>query len=164
MPATVMRHQHGSSRARTFSPAARTWAYSRPSAIPRTWAVSTAWTNMRATAGRRTAAIRRTPPAGGAARIRSALLDYSVVHNGEISLLRRQPPLHRNVRLQVHASDRYRGHHIHCSTTCYAQAAARRWRKRPTVIAAPFWSTIRGKAATESRDGSPICARCFPVF
>ena len=29
-------------------------------------------------------------------------------------LLRRQPPLHRDVRLPMHAADRYRGHHVHC--------------------------------------------------
>ena len=116
-----------------FSPAARTWAYSRPSAIPRTWDGFTGSTNMRATAGRRTAAIRRTPPAGGAARIRL-----------RCSTTRSYTTARSRLTMPTAASSK-------CSATnARCRPIPRSSHTLPSVSAAPFWSTIRGKAASEA--------------
>lgn len=56
------------SMARIFSPAAKTWACLRPSATRRMSVGSIVSMNTLATVGRRTAATRRIPPAGGAVR------------------------------------------------------------------------------------------------
>ena len=65
-------------------PAARTWAYSKGLATPKISPGSTAWKNMKDTVSPPTAAIPPTPGWWGGAHP-FGLLDYSVVHNGEIS-------------------------------------------------------------------------------
>ena len=67
-----------------FFPAERTWEYSRRWASPRTWDGSIGLRNTRVIPGRLTAVIPPTPRLVGRGHP-FALLDYSIVHNGEIS-------------------------------------------------------------------------------
>ena len=72
-------HQHDASTARTFSPAARTWAYSRPSASRRTSADSTGWRNTTATrwTGPRPLSDQHPGLVGRRASVRAARLSRS---------------------------------------------------------------------------------------
>ena len=78
-------------------------------------------------------------------------------------VLRRQPPLHRNVRLQMHAADRYRGHHLHCRLSA---PAAGHDAGGSGATSSPRRSGARSAARcrVRSRTARPICARCFPAF
>ena len=49
------------------------------------------------------------------------------------------------------------------STICCGGRACR-CEEAANVIAAPFWSTIRAQSRDRGANGSPICARCFPVL
>ena len=80
--------------------------------------VSTGWRSTRAIAGRRTAAIPTNTPGWWGGAHPFALLDYSVVHNGEISSYDANRRCMEMFGYQLHASDRYGGHHLYRSTTC----------------------------------------------
>ena len=150
-----------SSRARTFSPAARTWVYSRPSAIPRTSARSTASATTTPGPGRPTDASPPTPPAGGAARIR---LRCSTIRSYTTARSRLTMPTVASSKCSAtNARCRPIPRSSHTLPTICSGGRACRWRKRPT--SSPRRSGARSAAKPRLRpNGSPICARCFPVF
>ena len=59
------------------------------------------------------AAIRPIRRAGGAARIRLLMLDYSIVHNGEISSYDANRRYIEMFGYQCTLVDRYRGHYLY---------------------------------------------------
>lgn len=66
-------------------PAAKIWAYSRPWVTRRTWGNFTVWRNTRATHGRAHGRYPTNTPGWWGGAHPFSILDYSVVHNGEIS-------------------------------------------------------------------------------
>ena len=77
-----------------------------------------------------------------------ALLDYHGRPQRRDLVLRRKPPLHRDVRLFLRPSDRHRGHHLYHRLS-RPQARSYLSTRSANVIAAPFWSTIEKQEPRE---------------
>ena len=154
-------HQHPARRALMYSPAARTWARSRRWAIRRTWGASTGW---RSTARYSWTAHGRYPTNtpgwwGGAHPF--ALLDYSIVHNGEIS----------SYDANRRCIEMY-GYKCNLQTdteviTYIADYLLRRQgltlEEMASVIAAPFWSTIRTREPDAAAAADVSARRYIPA-
>ena len=115
---------------------------------------------MKDTLGLPTDAIQRTLPDGGAAHIRLSLLDYSIVHNGEISsydanrrfieMFGYKCTLQTDTEVITYIID----YLLRVQGLTLGEAAS--------VIAAPFWSTIAAKTDLEDQKKHTYLRTMFP--